>query len=161
VISKARPAQHSRCPPQVYRLEFPLNDDLGEEDGDTDIIHQAVDEPVAAAKEFLDRHPTAKIVVIIDTHSAENGGFIYEGNSPGNYQMCFMLEVSLIHLPSHSYSSSKIISKCIHASLYPYINDTKKSPVHAHRLLIVNLACGASVKKVMARDHLGQGSVGL
>jgi hypothetical protein len=52
--------------------------------------------PEDMAGDFLDCHPTAKIVVIIDTHCLEEtGGFIYKGNTPDTYEACSMEEVSL------------------------------------------------------------------
>src|SRR5882757_2533625 len=46
------------------------------------------------AERFLEEHPMAKIVIIIDTHSMENGFFIWTGNSPEDYRACSLLEVS-------------------------------------------------------------------
>jgi len=51
-----------------------------------------------AVEAFLRMHPTAKILFIVDTHSLENGYFIYAGDSPQNYLACSLLEAGS---PSH------------------------------------------------------------
>ena len=43
---------------------------------------------------FLDTHPTAKIIIIIDAHCLENGAFVWTGNDPVSFQGCYMPEVS-------------------------------------------------------------------
>ena len=63
-------------------------------DPDPDVIHESLENPVAGAKAFLDGHPLAKIVVVIDTHSESNGSFIWGGNSPETYKTCSMNDVS-------------------------------------------------------------------
>jgi hypothetical protein len=52
-----------------------------------------VSDPVGEAERFLKRFPTAKIVIILDTHSVENGAFVWSGSSPETYRTCYMLEV--------------------------------------------------------------------
>jgi hypothetical protein len=60
---------------------------------------QEGDHPQDEAVDFLDRHPTAKIVVVIDTHCLEEtGGFIFKGNTPETYAACSMAEVSTLWL---------------------------------------------------------------
>lgn len=44
---------------------------------------------------FLGTHETAKIVVVIDTHCADNGFPMYAGNDSMSYQACSLFEVSL------------------------------------------------------------------
>jgi len=52
-------------------------------------------QPEDMAARFLELHPTAKIVFIIDTHCLdETGSFIFIGNSPESYRACTMAEVS-------------------------------------------------------------------
>lgn len=48
------------------------------------------------AEHFLKKHPTAKIVVVIDTHCFDSGWFIWTGDSPETYQSCSLLEVSML-----------------------------------------------------------------
>lgn len=43
---------------------------------------------------FFKRHPTAKIVIIVDTHCLDNGAFVYEGHSPETFKACGLDEVS-------------------------------------------------------------------
>lgn len=49
------------------------------------------------AEEFLEKHPTAKIVVVIDTHCLENGYFVWTGDSKGELQACSLLTVSVTY----------------------------------------------------------------
>jgi hypothetical protein len=60
----------------------------------------------ADAIEFLEANPYAKIVVIIDTHAAENGYFVWAKDANGDYQACSLLEVGvacwLMCLPAHT-----------------------------------------------------------
>jgi rhamnose utilization protein RhaD (predicted bifunctional aldolase and dehydrogenase) len=43
---------------------------------------------------FLDNHQTAKVVVVVSTHSLEeNGQFVWGGDSPQSYKGCFMRPV--------------------------------------------------------------------
>lgn len=46
---------------------------------------------------FLESNPTAKIIVVIDTHSEENGYFIWKGKESG-YSACSLLEVRDLHI---------------------------------------------------------------
>jgi hypothetical protein len=44
--------------------------------------------------EFLARHPTAKIIIVLDTHClSENGAFIWKGHSAETCLFCRMKEV--------------------------------------------------------------------
>ena len=49
-----------------------------------------------AAQGFLAEFPTAKIVVIIDTHCLKNGFFVWTGNSKDSYQACPLLAVGVV-----------------------------------------------------------------
>lgn len=49
---------------------------------------------MSLAEKFLGDHQTAKIVMIIDTHSADNGYFIWTGDTAESYRACSLLEVS-------------------------------------------------------------------
>ena len=49
---------------------------------------------------FLDDHPTAKIIPVINTHSlAELGGFVWGGTDPSSFVTCYMFEVSISLCP--------------------------------------------------------------
>jgi len=69
---------------------------LGAEDAkaneDGDEAFDVIDDSGAALR-FLDTRPTARILIIIDTHCLENGYFTYIGNNPVAYETCSLLEV--------------------------------------------------------------------
>ena len=122
------------------------------------VIQEAVDDPVKGAADFLKRNKTAKIVVIIDTHSTENGCFVYNGDAPADYLSCYMLEVGITyHKHSTVLTPWQIIKDCIPAELFKFISNGKKTPKHQHRSLIINLACGSSVTNNLSRSHLLEG----
>ena len=84
---------------QVFRLDIPLDaENPGEQFGDSeDVTHESVEDPIQKAVEFLARFKTAKIVVVFDTHSVDNGAFIWRGNSAdkSSLESCYMLEVGV------------------------------------------------------------------
>jgi hypothetical protein len=43
---------------------------------------------------FLTKYPSARIIVVIDTHCLDNGYFVYTGTSPATYLACSLQEVS-------------------------------------------------------------------
>ena len=53
--------------------------------------------PNPEVSNFLDQHPTAKIIVIIDTHCIqETGGFLWRGTDSESYQSCSLYDVSRV-----------------------------------------------------------------
>lgn len=48
------------------------------------------------AEQFLEKHPLAKILVVIDTHSDDNGYFTWRGGAGSGYESCSLLEVSTL-----------------------------------------------------------------
>ena len=50
--------------------------------------------PVSDVRTFLKDHPSAKIVVVIDTHCLDNGAFVYQGSTPMSYAACYLPEAS-------------------------------------------------------------------
>jgi len=52
-----------------------------------------VKNPIKEVAKFLKTYATAKIVVIVDTHSSDFGRFIWTGNSAETYLGCSLLEV--------------------------------------------------------------------
>ena len=53
---------------------------------------------IKAAEQFLEEFPNAKIVVIIDTHSLEDGRFLWTGKNPTTFQSCYLAEVIIFCL---------------------------------------------------------------
>lgn len=61
-----------------------------------------------AAEEFLKEFPTAKIVVVIDTHSAESGFLLWKGKPRGDFETTPLLPVSPTPpLTSHPHGPSR------------------------------------------------------
>lgn len=112
-----------------------------------------------AAGKFLAEFTTARIVVIIDTHSLDNGAFAWKGNSPATYEGCDLESVSATHHCPTLPNPLQILSDCIPPNIYSYISDDSDTPDHSHRSLIVNLSCGASVTVDMRRHELLKGWV--
>ena len=67
--------------------------DISLDGSDTGKVRRREDTEVAAR--FLTDNPTAKIVVVVDTHCVENGSFVWKG-AKSNYQACGMDEVGVI-----------------------------------------------------------------
>ena len=57
--------------------------------------HKQLVDPVGEVRDFLSKHPMAKIIVVVDTHCLENRSFVWKGDTPMSYQGCLLLEVSL------------------------------------------------------------------
>ena len=49
-----------------------------------------------AAEEFLKQHPTAKIIVTIDTHCNELGDLVWKDDTEGKQNVCTVGEVSVV-----------------------------------------------------------------
>jgi hypothetical protein len=96
--------------------------------------------PMEAAHAFLRR--TAKIIVVIDTHSLEEDGTFICGGVSGAYTGCTLLQ---------------ILEGCISRQLYQYLLNTNDSPVHGHQSMILNLACGSTISLLSSRHSLLQG----
>jgi hypothetical protein len=73
-------------------MNIALGGDLDQ--GQRDCELKEVPDAAGNAKRFLQDHPTAKIVVIVDTHCLDNGAFVYAGDSPDSYLGCMLPEVS-------------------------------------------------------------------
>lgn len=115
------------------------------------------DSPSSTKKQisdFLGRHPTAKIVLIVDTHCLDNGAFVYEGHSPETYKGCRLEEVSTsVSVGSHL-TIPQILRDCVPEEVKTYIVDGPGTPEHYHKTLIVNLGCGASIQLDESRHSL-------
>jgi hypothetical protein len=78
---------------QLARLDVPLGGSMAEMQSHATGRSKA-GRALAAAVDLLNKYPTAKIVVIVDTHSLEESGFfIYTGSTPGEYKACCLNEV--------------------------------------------------------------------
>ena len=80
-------------PKQIYHVEVLL-------DGKTDKEKRGArtDDRLNA---FLMNHPTAKIIIIVNTHSLdESGAFVWGGTNPRNYLTCYMFEVGVPLYPT-------------------------------------------------------------
>ena len=64
-------------------------------DGKSTVVTQSP----KSAEVFLREHPSAKIIVIIDTHCLNNGFFVWKGTSAANYAACSLAEVHSAHHP--------------------------------------------------------------
>jgi len=49
--------------------------------------------PLDEVDKFLAYYPTAKIIIVLETHCLKNGRFVWTGESPDSYQACSLLEV--------------------------------------------------------------------
>ena len=68
--------------------------------------------------EFLGIHTTAKLILILSTHSVDgSGAFVWGGTDETNLQTCFMYEVSVAWYPTRCilthclYSCSETVSQ--------------------------------------------------
>jgi hypothetical protein len=87
---------------QVMLVHCPLKDTSAEEDklsrprkSKKGKGKEAAATTTTTVEEFLTKHRTAKIVVVIDTHCMDNGYFVYTGESPEQYQACSLKEVGI------------------------------------------------------------------
>ena len=146
--------------PQVLRMDVSL---LGESSKTTVTnrtkARKVEDrDPVKVVDKFLECYTTAKIIIVIDTHAVENGWFAYGGDTPSDYKTCCLEEVGpCVACVALWLTCMQILRDCIPSSVFQFISDAAGSPVHNHRSLILNLACGASVKLDAPRYSLLQG----
>ena len=93
---------------QILRLDVPLDPEGAAADAkasgkninsgsmdEVDETHEELMDPAVQARDFLAKNPMAKILVVLDTHSMENGSFVWKGNTPPSYEGCSLQEVSL------------------------------------------------------------------
>lgn len=111
------------------------------------------------AVKFLEHFRMTKIIIVLDTHSVNNGVFIWKGSSSDqkSLETCYMLEMSVQHvIDVMCLTSLQIISQCIPADIYKYISD-KPAMEQWHQTLITNVMCGSSINHPMACGHLYEG----
>lgn len=135
-------------------LEVPLDSSMADEGAS----YMSRLEEIA---EFLARHPTAKIIIVLDTHClGENGAFIWKGHSAETYLFCRMKEVCYISIDcgAPNLTHIKIIKDCIPKRIRMYLtSDESEACTHKHKSLILNLACGGSISDAESRYSLFKG----
>ena len=116
----------------------------------------AKSEETAQATKFMKAFPMAKIAVIIDTHTTDNGFFVWLGEDEETYHSCSLLEVGVAHHPTCFMLSLclQILKDCSPKSIFEYMSEAKDTPCHHHKTLIVNLACGASISMPQPQSEL-------
>ena len=63
--------------------------------GANDDGHFTWSDDMSLAEEFLENHRSVKIVVAINTHSADNGYFVWTGSTAETFCACSLLEVTM------------------------------------------------------------------
>ena len=63
--------------------------------GADDNSHFTWSDDTSLAEEFLSDHNSVKILVAINTHSADNRYFIWTGSNAETYHACSLLEVTM------------------------------------------------------------------
>jgi hypothetical protein len=119
-----------------------------------------VENKTGVISKFLQKYDSAKIVFILDTHSADNGRFVYTGAGSGSFKSCSLFEVTrttTLHLSE--LIPTQILRDCTPPEVFQYLSDGADTPKHTHKSLILNLACGASVIHPAARYLLTKGWV--
>jgi len=141
-------------------LELGSGEEDSSSDADSTLVVGGLEAVEAHAQDFLRNHLLAKIIVVIDTHCAENGSFVYKSSLPGRYETCQMDEVGPV-LQYHHRTALTFpqLLKVIPQGIRNFLTDHPHSTVHNHKSLIVNLACGHSVNDPSARRALLKGYV--
>ena len=110
-----------------------------------------------AAERFLKEFANYKLVIIVDTHCAESGFFLWKGKIDGEFETSPLLPVSIIHhRPPPHLTSPQILQDCIPAEIFKFLDASDTTP-YPHKALIVNLSCGPSIEKEESRHSLLQG----
>jgi hypothetical protein len=143
-------------------LEVPFDGSMADGDGErydtgrTGSMH-SLDEIIA----FLARHPTAKIIIVIDTHClSETGAFIWTGVNADTYRTCRMDEVCHITVgcSAPNLTCMQIILDCLPIQIRMFLTlNEKEACIHFHKTIILNLACGESISDAESRHSLFQG----
>ena len=121
-------------------------------------------EDIEAAGAFLKNHEAAKIVVVIDTHCLEENGLLVwaDANKAGQVGASTLEEVgaTLVQCPHSSTDrnmSLQILVKSIPHTVYQYLSDSSNSPEHGHKSIVLNLACGQTIRSAEARSQIFDG----
>jgi len=89
---------------------------------------------IEAAGKFLSEHEAVKIIVSIDTHCLEENGL-------------------LVYLDG----DADTLRACGLETVYQYLSKDLTSPGHAHKSIILNLACGATIGAAESRSEIFKG----
>jgi len=120
---------------------------------------------IEAAGAFLTEHETAKIIVTIDTHCLEeNGLLVYSDADVTNLEACSLETVGIVrvwcqHWCANANAITQVLRDCIPHTVYQYLSKDPTAPVHAHKSLILNLACGATIGSAESRSGIFNGYV--
>jgi hypothetical protein len=141
---------------QVVRLDVPLSGAMVKMDR---VIDKSLEigRDLAMADDFLKWHPTAKIIVVVDTHCLdETGFFIWGGTDAASYKASCLEDVCTVWFGLQCIASlrSQLIRTCIPLQVRKYLRTDIKGPSHQHRALVLNLACGASIRRKESRYSL-------
>lgn len=137
--------------PQLLRIDIPLGGENPE--GGNDELEQ-LKEPTREARAFLDKHPMAKIIIVVDAHCMDNGFFVYEGDSAETFKGCPMSEVNTTIRSYLALLTPLQILVVIPPEILCFVSNKPDTPKHGHSSLILNLACGASVTQLAPRTEL-------
>lgn len=118
---------------------------------------------IEAAGAFLEEHETAKIIVTIDTHCLEENGLLVYSDEH-TLDACSLLTVGLLwawfqYGYPNVHHTSQILRDCIPDVVLQYLTNDTAAPVHAHKSIIFNLACGATIRGAESRSAIFEGYV--
>ena len=118
---------------------------------------------IEAAGAFLTEHETAKIIISLDTHCLEETGFlVYSDANPNDLKACNMETVGVVwalyqNACLNANAMLQVLRDCIPYTVYQYITKDRKAPQHAHKSIILNLACGATIGTAQSRQAIFNG----
>jgi hypothetical protein len=143
-------------------LEVPFDGSMADGEGEgydtgkTGSMH-SLDEIIA----FLARHPTAKIIIVIDTHHlSETRAFIWTGVNANTYHTCRINKVCHITIgcSAPNLTCMQIILGCLPKQICVFlILDKEEACVHSHKTIILNQACGELIADAELHHSLFQG----
>ena len=117
---------------------------------------------IEAAGKFLSEHETAKIIISIDTHCLEeNGLLIYLDGDVDTLRACSLETVSALQQGlvgcTNPCATPQVLKDSIPKTVYQYLSKDLTSPGHAHKSIILNLACGATIGAAESRSEIFKG----
>lgn len=114
----------------------------------------------APLAQFLQANPLAKIVIIVDSHSSQDGQIVTRVEGDHTYSD-YLGEVSPGDscLLSADQLRCKVLKGCLPKEIWEII-DSEAEKQHDHQVLVVNGTCGQSILNDGAREHFLSGYVG-